>query len=29
MQKIALQEWYNKNAGCAIQEEILSILKSL
>ena len=28
-QKIALQEWYNKNAGCAIQEEILAILKSI
>ena len=29
LQKIALQEWYNKNAGCAIQEEILAILKSI
>ncbi|MEY3438296.1 MAG: hypothetical protein RL265_881, partial [Bacteroidota bacterium] len=29
LQKIALQEWYNKNAGSAIQDEILAILKSI
>ena len=29
MQKTALQEWYNKNAGSAVQQEILTILKSL